>query len=89
MKKIMFAALMLFATSTAFAGDSEALKGILKSKNYAEAAAMLKSSLGQLVNNAEKAKAYNHLVNLAMEKFDKEGTAQLTGQTMLQTGKQA
>ena len=85
----MFAALMLFATSTAFAGDSEALKGILKSKNYAEAAAMLKSSLGQLVDNAEKAKAYNHLVNLAMEKFDKEGTAQLTGQTMLQTGKQA
>ncbi len=89
MKKIMFAALMLFATSTAFAGDSEALKGILKSKNYAEAAALLKSSLGQLVDNAEKAKAYNHLVNLAMEKFDKEGTAQLTGQTMLQTGKEA
>lgn len=85
----MFAALMLFATSTAFAGDSEALKGILKSKNYAEAAALLKSSLGQLVDNAEKAKAYNHLVNLAMEKFDKEGTAQLTGQTMLQTGKEA
>ena len=34
MKKIMFAALMMFATSTAFAGDSDALKGILKSKNY-------------------------------------------------------
>ena len=89
MKKIMFAVLMMFATSTAFAGDSDALKGILKSKNYAEAASLLKSALGQLADNAEKAKAYNHLVNLAMEKFDKEGTAQLTGQTMLQTGKAA
>ena len=85
----MFAVLMMFATSTAFAGDSDALKGILKSKNYAEAASLLKSALGQLADNAEKAKAYNHLVNLAMEKFDKEGTAQLTGQTMLQTGKAA
>ena len=89
MKKIMFAALMMFATSTAFAGDSEALKGILKSKNYAEAAALLKSSLGQLVSDAEKAKAYNHLVNLAMEKFDKESVAQLAGQAASQTGKVA
>jgi len=89
MKKIMFAALMMFATSTAFAGDSEALKGILKSKNYAEAAALLKSSLGQLVSDAEKAKAYNHLVNLAMEKFDKESVAQLAGQAASQTGKEA
>ena len=89
MKKIMFAALMLFATSTAFAGDSEALKGILKSKNYAEAAALLKSSLGQLVSDAEKAKAYNHLVNLAMEKFDKEGAAQLQGTALAQTGGKA
>ena len=88
MKKIMFAALMMFATSTAFAGDSEALKGILKAKNYAEAAQLLKSSLSQLVNDAEKAKAYNHLVNLAMEKFDKEQTAQMTADALVQTGKE-
>ncbi|MCR5130151.1 MAG: hypothetical protein K6C10_01650 [Prevotella sp.] len=89
MKKILFAALMMFTTSTAFAGDSDALKAIMKVKNYAEAAALVKSSLGQLASDAEKAKAYNHLVNLAMEKFDKEGTAQLEGQALVQTGKEA
>jgi len=89
MKKILFAALMMFTTSTAFAGDSDALKAIMKVKNYAEAAALVKSSLGQLASDAEKAKAYNHLVNLAMEKFDKEGTAQLEGQALIQTGKEA
>ena len=66
MKKIFFAALMMFATSTAFAADSDALKSILKSKNYAEAAALLKSSLTQFASDAERAKAYNHLVQLAM-----------------------
>ena len=76
MKKIMFAALMMFATSTAFAADSDALKSILKSKNYAEAAAMLQSSVSQLASNAERAKAYNHLVQLAMEKFDKEAAVE-------------
>ena len=55
MKKIMFAALMMFATSTAFAADSDALKSILKSKNYAEAAAMLQSSVSQLASDAERA----------------------------------
>lgn len=89
MKKILFAALMLFVTSTAFAGDSEALKGILKAKNYVEAAQLLKSSLSQLASDAEKAKAYNHLVNLAMEKFDKEQTAQMTADALTQTGKEA
>ena len=87
MKKIMFAALMMLVTSTALAGDSEALKGILKSKNYAEAAAMVKSTLGQLANDAEKAKAYNHLVQLAMEKFDKEAAVEMSNGALIQTGK--
>ena len=65
-------AMMLVASATAFAGDSDALKNILKSKNYAEAAQMLKQSLGQLADNAEKAKAYNHLVDLAMSKVANE-----------------
>ena len=65
-------AMMLVASATAFAGDSDALKNILKSKNYAEAAQMLQQSLGQLADNAEKAKAYNHLVDLAMAKVQNE-----------------
>ena len=87
MKKIFFAAMMMFATSTAFAADSDALKSILKSKNYAEAAAMLKSSLTQFASDAERAKAYNHLVQLAMEKFDKENAAELENMARVQTGK--
>ena len=87
MKKIMFAALMMFATSTAFAADSDALKSILKSKNYAEAAAMLQSSVSQLASNAERAKAYNHLVQLAMEKFDKEAAVEIANVALVQTGK--
>lgn len=76
MKKLLIAAAMVLASSTAFAGDSDALKGILKLKNYAEAESLLKSSLGQLANDAEKAKAYNHLVTLALEKFTKEQNVQ-------------
>lgn len=76
MRKFVIAAAMVLASSTAFAGDSEALKGLLKLKNYAEAESLLKSSLGQLADNAEKARAYNHLVTLAMEKFTKEQNVQ-------------
>ena len=68
----MMMAMMLVASATAFAGDSDALKNILKSKNYAEAAQLLQQSLGQLADNAEKAKAYNHLVDLAMAKVQNE-----------------
>ena len=63
---------MVLGTSTVFAGDSDALKAILKAKSYADAASLVKSTVAQLADNAEKAKAYNHLVNLAMEKYDKE-----------------
>ncbi|MBQ7471362.1 MAG: hypothetical protein IJS97_02930 [Prevotella sp.] len=72
MKKMMIAALMVLGTSTAFAGDSEALKAIMKAKTYAEASALVKSSLDQLATPAEKAKAYNHLVKLSQEKVDAE-----------------
>ena len=72
MKKMMMMAMMLVASATAFAGDSDALKAIMKSKNYAEAAQMVNSTLGQLADNTEKAKAYNHLVDLAMDKVQNE-----------------
>ena len=71
MKKLMLAAVMLLSTSAAFAGDSEPLKAILKAKTYAEAQDLIKANLDQLANDAEKAKAYNKLVDLAMEKVSK------------------
>lgn len=73
MKKLMIAALMILTSSSAvFAGDSDALKAILKAKTYAEAESLLKSNLAQLTTAAEKAKAYNKLVDLAMSKVSKE-----------------
>lgn len=76
MKKLIIAALMMLGTSAAFAGDSEPLKAILKAKTYPEAEQLLKTNLGQLANSEEKAKAYNHLTKLALEKFDKENAIQ-------------
>lgn len=87
MKKIMFAVVMMFATSAAFAADSDALKAILKAKNYADAAQLLNASVSQLATPAEKAKAYNHLVQLAMDKFNKEAAVDLANAALIQTGK--
>ena len=36
MKKLMMMAVMFVASATAFAGDSDALKAILKAKTYAD-----------------------------------------------------
>ncbi len=72
MKKVMMMAIALMVSSMTFAGDSDALKAIMKCKDYAQAAEMLKQTVGQLADNAEKAEAYNHLVDLAMEKVDVE-----------------
>ena len=41
-------AVMLVASATAFAGDSDALKAILKAKTYDEAEQLVKSTLDQL-----------------------------------------
>ena len=75
-------AMMVVASSTAFAGDSDALKAILKAKDFAEAEALVKSSLAQLANDQEKAKAYNKLVDLAYEKFKKEDDIKTTNAVM-------
>lgn len=76
MKKLMMAALMMLSTSAVFAGDSDALKAITKSKEYAEAMQLLKSNLSQLADNKEKAKAYEHVTKLALGKFDNENAVQ-------------
>nr|WP_287845293.1 hypothetical protein [Prevotella sp.] len=70
MKKLMIAAMMVLGTTSAFAGDSDALKAVLKAKTYADAKAMVEQNLGSMANDAEKAKAYNHLVELSMKQFN-------------------
>ena len=72
MKKVLMMAIALMASTMTFAGDSDALKAILKSKDYAEAAQLLQANLASLTDAAEKAKAYNHLVDLAMAKVTNE-----------------
>ena len=82
MKKLMMMAIMFVASATAFAGDSDALKAILKAKTYADAEQLLKANLNQLADNAEKAKAYNKLVELAMKAYDDQDEIRLTNQTL-------
>ena len=75
-------AMFMVASATAFAGDSDALKAILKAKTYDEAEALLKSGLSQLANDQEKAKAYNKLVDLAYAKYKKEDDTRITNQAL-------
>lgn len=88
MKKLIMMACVLVASSTAFAGDSDALKAILKAKTYAEAETLVKSSLGSLANDAEKAKAYNKLVDLALNDFSAQSAIQTENQVNKQMGKE-
>lgn len=69
MKKIMIAAMLMASALTAFAQD--VFKQMSKIKDYAEAAKILEQNLGSL-SAEQKAKCYNHLVSLAMEKVTKE-----------------
>ena len=75
-------AMFMIASATAFAGDSDALKAILKAKTYEEAETLLKSGLSQLANDQEKAKAYNKLVDLAYAKYKKEDDTRITNQAL-------
>ena len=88
MKKLMMMAVMFVASATAFAGDSDVLKAILKAKTYAEAEQLVKSTLDQLASPAEKAKAYNKLVDLAMEDFDAQNAIVTENQVNKQMGKE-
>ena len=80
MKKFVIAAMMVLGATSAFAGDSDALKAIKKAKTYAEAETLVKQSLGSLANDAEKASAYNCLVDLAMKEFSDQQSIQQMNQ---------
>ena len=89
MKKMMMMAIALMASTMTFAGDSDALKAILKTKDYATAAQLVNANLGSLTDNAEKAKAYNHLVDLAMNKVTKNVAIITENQLGMQMGRAA
>ena len=86
MKKLMLMAMMFAVSAAAFAGDSDALKAVMKSKDYMEAANLLKQNLSQMADNGEKAKAYNHLVDLAMKKVTNETGTIAENQAAVQLG---
>ena len=71
---------MVLGATSAFAGDSDALKAVLKAKTYAEAEALVKQNLGSLASDAEKAKAYNALVDLAMKQYNDQQSIQQMNQ---------
>ena len=82
-------AMMLVASATAFAGDSDALKAVMKVKIYSDAAQLVKQNLDQMADASEKAKAYNYLVDLAMKKVSKETGTIAENQVGMQMGRAA
>ena len=83
MKKLFIMAIMVASAATAFAQD--ALKSILKSKDYSEAQSMLTSNLSSLTAE-QKAKAYNKLVDLSLVKVNKEAGIISANQLATQLG---
>lgn len=82
MKKLIVAAMMVLGTTAAFAGESDALKAVLKAKTYAEAESLVKQNLSSMANDEERAKAYNYLVTLGMKSFKDQQAIQYTNQAL-------
>lgn len=83
MKKLMMMALLAIAANTAFAQD--AVKSILKSKDYNEAATLVQNGLSTMTAE-DKAKAYNKLVDLSLVKVNKEIQTMSSNQLAQQFG---
>ena len=85
MKKLFVAALLAVTATSAFAQD---IKSVLKAKDYAEAQSGLNSCLSSL-NDEDKAKGYNKLVDLSFDKFNKENAVAVEVQTLEQMGQKS
>ena len=85
MKKLFVAALLAVTATSAFAQD---IKSVLKAKDYAEAQGQLQSCLSSL-NDEDKAKGYNKLVDLSFDKFNKENAVAVEAQTLEQMGQKS
>ena len=77
---MLMAVAAMFAVS-AGAQNPAVAKQIKGMKNYQEALGLLKSNL-QSLSNEEKAAAYNKLVDLALDKFNKESSIEQVNQAM-------
>lgn len=85
MKKLFVAALLAVTATSAFAQD---IKSVLKAKDYAEAQSGLNSCLSSL-NDEDKAKGYNKLVDLSFDKFNKENAVAVEAQALEQMGQKS
>ena len=85
MKKFFIMAMLAVAATSTYAQD---IKSVLKAKDYTEAQSQLNSCLSSL-SNEEKAKAYNKLVELSMQKVNKENSTIVENQALQQMGQQA
>lgn len=85
MKKILLVVAMAVAATSTFA-QGDALKALLKAKTYSEAKSILNGGLASMTND-QKAKAYNKMVQLSMEKIHKE-EAIISGNQVAQQLKQ-
>ncbi len=81
MKKMMLMAVAAIFAVSASAQNPAVAKQIKGMKNYQEALGLLNSNL-QSLSNDEKAAAYNKLVDLALDKFNKESSIMQVNQAM-------
>ena len=81
MKKIVLMAVAACMVVSANAQNPDAVKKVMDAKDFKEAKALVESNLSSM-NDEERAKAWNKVVDLALSKFDKEQTVQITNQAM-------
>lgn len=79
MKKLMTMAVLVCMALAANAQNPAGLKQVLSAKTFSDATAALNSAVGSM-NAEEKAKAYNKLVDLSLDRFNKEQNIKLTNQ---------
>lgn len=80
MKKLIFAAMLLCATGTALAGDSEALKAIKKAKSFKECLELIEQSKASLQGAKESATAYKKLVDLSTAYYQEQNATMATNE---------
>ena len=79
MKKIVLMAVAACMVVSANAQNPDAVKKVMDAKDFKEAKSLVESSLSSM-NDEERAKSWNKVVDLALAKFDKEQTVQITNQ---------
>ena len=79
MKKIALMAVAACMVVSANAQNPDAVKKVMDTKDFKEAKALVESSLSSM-NDEERAKAWNQVVDLALNKFNKEQGVQLTNE---------